>query len=369
MLAPSMTPRSFALVLTVSLFATALAAPAQTAPRNAALRVSAGDGVTDAEAGQVEAALWKSFAAPLESRGFLLEPLGPLHEALRAQGIPEGELHASMNSPANSAMLVRLRELDVELVWFTVLTRDGGKVRLAITAMGFHDLSQLPNSLKTATSIAELANLLTQDAPALIDAALAKFKSAPMPLWWRPAQMIAANQAAANQAAANQAATNSSGANQPGAVASAQPSANPRSNQPRLADGAQLAVLEFKHSAEFSAADARYLCDVVRAAVLSNVPRLSVMTRENLLVLLQAAGKDVAECEGECEVDTGRRIGADAVVSGDVLKFGARFKVSLRLHETKSGRLISAAVASGATLEELDAQLQQRAGELLASQR
>ncbi len=349
MLAPSMNPRSFALLLAVSLFASTLAVPAQAAPRNAALRVSAGDGVTDAEAGQVEAALWKSFAPPLSTHGFLLEPLAPLHDALRAQGIPEGELHASMNSPANSALLVRLRELDVELVWFTVLTRDDGKVRLAIAAMGFHDLSSLPTSLETATTLPELSEKLGHDAPALIETALAKFKSAPMPLWWRPAQMIAANE--------------------PAAVATAQPSANPRSNQPRLADGAQLAVLEFKHSAEFSAADARYLCDVVRAAVLSNVPRLSVMTRENLLVLLQAAGKDVAECEGECEVDTGRRIGADAVVSGDVLKFGARFKVSLRLHETKSGRLISAVVASGATLEELDAQLQQRAGELLASQR
>jgi TolB-like protein len=343
--------------LALLLFAASLAAPAQAIPRNAALRVSAGDGVTDAEAGQVEAALWTLFVAPLAAHGFLLEPLGPLHDALRAQGIPTDELHASMNSPANGAMLTKLRELDVELVWFTVLTRDGGKVRLAITAMGFHDLSQLPNSLETATTIPELYEKLGHDAPALVETALAKFKSAPMPLWWRPAQMIAANQAAANQASANPPAAATSSAT------------NPRSNQPRLADGAQLAVLEFKHSAEFSPADARYLCDVVRAAVLSNVPRLSVMTRENLLVLLQAAGKDVAECEGECEVDTGRRIGADAVVSGDVLKFGARFKVSLRLHETKSGRLISAVVASGATLEELDAQLQQRAGELLASQR
>ena len=85
--------------------------------------------------------------------------------------------------------------------------------------------------------------------------------------------------------------------------------------------------------------------------------------------LVYAAGTMPELAEGECEVDTGRRIGADAVISGDVLKFGARFKLSLRLHETKGGRLIAAAVASGATLEELDADLQRRAAELLSSQR
>ena len=93
------------------------------------------------------------------------------------------------------------------------------------------------------------------------------------------------------------------------------------------------------------------------------------MTRENLLVLLQASGKDLAECEGECEVDTGRRIGADAVVSGDVLKFGSRFKLSLRLHETRGGQLLSAAVASGATLDELDTAVQEKGRELVAAQK
>jgi hypothetical protein len=102
--------------------------------------------------------------------------------------------------------------------------------------------------------------------------------------------------------------------------------------------------------------------------VLKAAPRLSVMTRENLLVLLQASGKDLADCEGECEVDTGRRIGADAVVSGDVLKFGARYKLSLRLHETKGGRLLATSIASGSTLEELDAEVQTRAAELLGGQ-
>ena len=316
-------------------------------PRNAGLQVSAGDGATESEAVLIEARLWRAFAPLLEKRGFALEPLGPLHAALRAQGIPDSEAHAPGNSLANTALIVKLRELDVELHWMTVLSRDAGTVRLAIAALGYHDLSSLGNELRKAPSIDALAAVLDQDASQLVDAALAKFRPVPMPAWWQP-QPLAQQQAP-----------------QP-----TTPAVKPvLQRQPRLPDGARVAVLEFKAAAGFTVEDAHYLADEVRGIILKAAPRLGVMTRENLLVLLQASGKDLADCEGECEVDTGRRIGADAVVSGDVLKFGARFKLSLRLHETKNGRLLAAAVASGATLEELDAALQERAAELLADQR
>jgi len=304
--------------------------------RNAAVQVMAGDGASPADAAQVEARLWKALAPALHEHGFQLLPLQ--RDYLSKQGIPEEEQHAAGNSPATTALIVRMRELDVELVFMTVLTRDGGESRLALSAMGFHDLASLGTDLRRAPSLAALQDLLDKDAPALVEAALAKFRPAPKPAWWNPPQVAPAP---------------------PPPVASAN----------RLRDGAMVAVLDFKRAASFTIDDARYLADVVRAATLKAAPRLSVMTRENLLVLLQSSGKDLAECEGECEVDTGRRIGADAVISGDVLKFGERYKLSLRLHETGGGRLLAAAVASGATLEELDAQVQERAAELLEGQR
>jgi len=61
------------------------------------------------------------------------------------------------------------------------------------------------------------------------------------------------------------------------------------------------------------------------------------MTRENLLVLLQSSGKDLANCEGECEVDTGRRIGADVIISGEIQKVGTPYKISLRLQRRTKG--------------------------------
>ena len=80
--------------------------------------------------------------------------------------------------------------------------------------------------------------------------------------------------------------------------------------------------------------DVAYLSDQVRAAVKEVLPQSRVITRENMLVLLQASGRNLEECEGECEVDTGRRIGADLVVSGEVLRFGTQYKLNMKLHDT-----------------------------------
>jgi len=117
----------------------------------------------------------------------------------------------------------------------------------------------------------------------------------------------------------------------------------------------RLAVLDLRvRTKDLTTDDARYFTDLVRTATLKHAPQMEVMTRENLLVLLQSTGKDLANCEGECEVDTGRRIGADAIVSGELSKIGTRYKLTLRLHETRQGRLVAAAVASGSTIDQLD---------------
>src|SRR5204863_8468414 len=84
-----------------------------------------------------------------------------------------------------------------------------------------------------------------------------------------------------------------------------------------------VAVLDLNNKlrgAEREQLDGVYFADQVRAEIKRRVPSLGVMTRENIMVLLQAGGKTLADCEGECEVDTGRRLGADYVISGDMLK-------------------------------------------------
>src|SRR5205807_2437182 len=75
---------------------------------------------------------------------------------------------------------------------------------------------------------------------------------------------------------------------------------------------------------------------------------------------------DLASCEGECEVDTGRRIGADVVVSGELLKFGTQYKLNMKLHDTRSGELIAGAVAAGTTADDLDRSVAQACEKLFA---
>src|SRR5437588_6966818 len=68
-------------------------------------------------------------------------------------------------------------------------------------------------------------------------------------------------------------------------------------------------------------------------------------------------GVDLAACEGECEVVTGRRLGADLVISGDLSRVGSFLKLGVRLHDIQQGRLISIAQASGANADALDRDL------------
>ena len=104
-----------------------------------------------------------------------------------------------------------------------------------------------------------------------------------------------------------------------------------------------LAVLEFRnHLPEGDKElEAGYFADRVRAHALEGVRDLRMMTRENMLVLIP---KKLEDCEGECEVDTGRLLGADYLITGEVLRVGSAFKADLRLHETASGRLLSGAL-------------------------
>lgn len=127
----------------------------------------------------------------------------------------------------------------------------------------------------------------------------------------------------------------------------------------------KVAVLELRSSApEVTRENARYLTDVVRQATLRTNPGAEVMTRENMMVLLEATGRRLEECEGECEVDTGRRLGADAIISGELGRLGRQLKLSLRLHDTRAGKLLSSATGSAATLEELEPAIE-KAGQAL----
>jgi len=78
------------------------------------------------------------------------------------------------------------------------------------------------------------------------------------------------------------------------------------------------------------------------------------MTRENILVLLRANGRDLADGEADCEIETARQIGAPYVVTADIQRLGSAYKLSLRLHRTHDGQLLGSATASVNSVEALD---------------
>src|SRR5690349_18279454 len=128
------------------------------------------------------------------------------------------------------------------------------------------------------------------------------------------------------------------------------------------------AVLELRNKltgADRNVVDSAFLTDVVRQHALEAAPTIRLMTRENVLTILEASGKKLEDCEGECEVDTGRRLGADMVVTGEILRFGSGFRANLRLYDTHSAQLLSAAVASGADPDALEKDLTRAVSKLM----
>ena len=117
----------------------------------------------------------------------------------------------------------------------------------------------------------------------------------------------------------------------------------------------KIAILEFANKAQLSRDAAAYLPDLVRdEATRLKRGRFVIMTSENILAMLPP-GSDLANCQGECSVETGRNVGADYILTGKIIKFGRTFKVSMKLYETQGGSLVAGERASAMNLEALEA--------------
>jgi hypothetical protein len=86
------------------------------------------------------------------------------------------------------------------------------------------------------------------------------------------------------------------------------------------------------------------ISDEVRAGVLDATKGQDfvVMSRENMSIILKDMGKDINCIEGECEVETGRNIGAAYVFSGTVLKIERSWVCTLKVHAVDTGALLAA---------------------------
>lgn len=128
----------------------------------------------------------------------------------------------------------------------------------------------------------------------------------------------------------------------------------------------RIVVLDLGNPGGLEAQEASYLTDVVRSSALTLPPaQFFVLTRENLMELLPP-GTTLETCVGDCEVETGRRVGADFVVSGDLVRLGGQLRAALRLHATSNGELLASEAAPGTSPETLEGPLRTAALALFA---
>src|SRR5437870_2517680 len=83
-----------------------------------------------------------------------------------------------------------------------------------------------------------------------------------------------------------------------------------------------LAVLEFRSSLEQEdgqRVDAAALAEMVRAIARGDLPRAQIAGREEAVA---AAAEAPKECGDDCEIEIGRDLGADLVVSGELFRIG-----------------------------------------------
>ena len=105
-----------------------------------------------------------------------------------------------------------------------------------------------------------------------------------------------------------------------------------------------VAVLELSSQSKLPPATLDLLTDAIRSAALDVLPRsnYTVMTRDNMLVMLEDMGLSTECVQGSCEVETGRNIGAKLVVAGSVADIGDTHIVSIKLYDCASGNLLAA---------------------------
>ena len=118
----------------------------------------------------------------------------------------------------------------------------------------------------------------------------------------------------------------------------------------------RIAVLELvkKSNTNISRDEVSFLTDEVRR-VVGYLPtdRFLVMTKESMAVMIEP-GKTLEECVGQCEVETGRMLNADWIITGELLKFGSSLRASLRLHNTQTGQFVKGESLKGKSVEDLE---------------
>ena len=127
----------------------------------------------------------------------------------------------------------------------------------------------------------------------------------------------------------------------------------------------RIAVLELSNPARLSKQEVTYLSDLIRQLASSKLAQeFLVMDKANILTLLPP-DIDLETCVGQCAVETGRLLQAAYIITGDILRFGKQLRITIKVHDTRSGQLIGSEIASGKEIMEMEIAIQEAGKKLL----
>lgn len=119
----------------------------------------------------------------------------------------------------------------------------------------------------------------------------------------------------------------------------------------------RLLVSNFQTNSEFVSNEDLLILTERVIVIVSETKVYTLITKENILTLLPPS-KNLEECIGECEVETGRRVGANKVLSGWIIKSKGLYQLTIKLHDTKTGVLEAAKQVSATNFDGVLSQLQ-----------
>ena len=129
----------------------------------------------------------------------------------------------------------------------------------------------------------------------------------------------------------------------------------------------KLVVLEFKVDNRIISIDASAtLANLVRSRIVQSMGgAIKLISKEKVIEILRASNKSAAQCTSECEVQTGREIGADYVLTGSVGALSGKAILVLDVKKSQDG-VTAASISHKALPGELDDKLDEAVDRLAA---
>jgi formylglycine-generating enzyme required for sulfatase activity/TolB-like protein len=122
------------------------------------------------------------------------------------------------------------------------------------------------------------------------------------------------------------------------------------------ADEKKVAVLELTNKSGITEDEAYSLTDQVRIVASQALPatQFIVMTSENIQDLLPP-DVDLKKCtDAQCEVEIGRMVGAEYIVTGEIIRFAGDLRINLKVHNASSGHFVGGLSCEGAEVRGLE---------------